>query len=88
MKRVLLTTLFLAAFGAGSASAAELCNVPEAEWQPKEALQKQLEADGWKIKKIKIDEGCYEVYGTDKSGQRMENYYDPKTFAVVKAQQD
>ena len=88
MKRVLLTTLFLAAIGAGSASAAELCNVPEAEWQPKEALQKQLESEGVTIKKIKIDEGCYEVYGTDKDGKRIENYYDPKSFALVKAQED
>lgn len=88
MKRVLITTLFLGLIGAGSASAAELCNVPEGEWQPKEALQKQLEGEGVTIKKIKIDEGCYEVYGTDKDGKKIENYYDPKTFSLVKAQQD
>ncbi|WP_374384863.1 PepSY domain-containing protein [Dongia sp.] len=88
MKRVLITTLFLGFVGAGSAAAAELCNVPEGEWQPKEALQKQLEGEGVTIKKIKIDEGCYEVYGTDKDGKKIENYYDPKTFSLVKAQQD
>lgn len=88
MKRILFTSLFLGFLGAGTASATELCNVPEAEWQPKDALQQQLESTGWKVKKIKVDEGCYEVYGTDKAGQRMENYYDPKTFVLVKEQQD
>jgi hypothetical protein len=88
MKRILFTSLFLAAIGASAANAAELCSVPETEWQPKEALQQQLEAEGWKVKKIKTDEGCYEVYGTDKAGNRMENYYDPKTFSLVKEQQD
>ncbi len=88
MKRVLITTLFLTAFCAGTAGAAELCSVPQGEWQPQDALQKQLESEGVTIKKIKIDEGCYEVYGTDKDGKRIENYYDPKTLSLVKAQED
>jgi hypothetical protein len=88
MKRVLITTLFLSALGASAASAADLCSVPQGEWQPQDALQKQLESEGVTIKKIKIDEGCYEVYGTDKDGKRIENYYDPKTFSLVKAQED
>ena len=90
MNRKLLTTLLFAGLaattlGAGTAAAGDLCSVPEAEWQPKEALQQKLEAEGWKIKKVKIDEGCYEVYGTDASGARMESYFDPKTFVVVKS---
>ncbi|MBI2254935.1 MAG: PepSY domain-containing protein [Proteobacteria bacterium] len=88
MKRVLMTTLFLGMIGAGSASAAELCSVPQGEWQPQEALQKQLEGEGVTIKKIKINSGCYEVYGTEKGGKRIENYYDPKTFSLIKAQED
>jgi len=84
MKRFALSVLIATVAGIGSAAAADVCTVPQAEWQPKEALQKKLEADGWKIKKIKIDDGCYEVYGTDKSGARKETYFDPKTFEVKK----
>jgi len=73
---------------AGAALASDKCSVPQAEWQPQEALQQKLESDGWKIKKIKVDDGCYEVYGTDGAGKRMEAYFDPKTFAVVKAKQE
>jgi hypothetical protein len=84
MKRFVLSALIASVAGIGSASAAGICNVPDAEWQPKEALQKKLEGEGWSIKTIKIDEGCYEVYGKDAAGNRMETYFDPKSFEVKK----
>ena len=84
MKRFALSLLIATVAGIGTAAAEDICNVPEAEWQPKEALQKKLEAEGWTIKTIKTDEGCYEVYGKDAAGKRMETYFDPKTFAVMK----
>lgn len=70
---------------AGTALASDKCNVPQAEWQPTEALQQKLEAEGWTIRKLKVDDGCYEVYGTNAEGKRIEAYFDPKTFAVVKS---
>ncbi|WP_374367134.1 PepSY domain-containing protein [Dongia sp.] len=85
MKKFALSLILLTTLGAGAASAAELCQVPEAEWQPKEALEQKLQADGWTIKKVKIDEGCYEVYGTNAKGEKQEVYFNPKTFDVVKA---
>jgi hypothetical protein len=80
-----IATAFAATLAAGAAQASDKCATPQAEWQPKEALQQKLEGDGWKIKKIKVDDGCYEVYGTDAQGKRMEIYFDPKSFAVVKS---
>jgi hypothetical protein len=84
MKRLALFTLIAAVAGIGSAAAEDVCRVPQAEWQPKEALQKKLETEGWTIKAIKLDDGCYEVYGKDASGARKETYFDPKTFEVKK----
>ena len=85
MKRFALSLLIASIAGIGTAAAEDdTCNVPQAEWQPQQALQQKLEAEGWTIKNIKIDEGCYEVYGTDAAGKRMETYFDPKTFAVMK----
>ncbi len=86
MKRIVLSALVLGtalALG-GSAFAEEpACKSPEAEWQPKEVLQQKLEADGWKVKTIKTNNGCYEVYGIDAKGNKMESYFDPKTFEFV-----
>ncbi len=78
-----LATAVTAVLASGAAFASDKCSVPKAEWQPQEALQQKLEGEGWKVKKLKIDDGCYEVYGFDAEGKRMEVYFDPKTFAVV-----
>jgi hypothetical protein len=75
----------LATAASGAALASDKCRVPQAEWQPQQALQQKLEGEGWKVKTMKVDDGCYEVYGTDAQGKRMEVYFDPKTFAVVKS---
>lgn len=83
-----LSTGFVLALGAGAALASDKCAVPQAEWQPQEALQQKLEGDGWNVKKIKVEDGCYEVYGFDKAGKRMEAYFDPKTFATVKSKSE
>ncbi len=46
-------------------------------WQSKEALQEKILAEGWKVRKVKVDGGCYEVYGTTPEGDRVEAYFDP-----------
>jgi hypothetical protein len=80
------TLLLAAAFGlvaSGAAYASETCSVPKAEWQPEQALRQKLETAGWKITRIKIDDGCYEVYGTDANGKQAETYFDPKSLEPV-----
>jgi hypothetical protein len=69
---------------AGAASAGAKCDVPVAEWQPRQALEKKLLAEGWKVNRLKTEDGCYEVYGVDRQGRRVEAYFNPKTLQVVK----
>lgn len=52
-------------------------------WQPQEKLEKQLTDQGWKIRRIKIDGGCYEVYALNEKGERVEAYFHPQTLAPV-----
>lgn len=80
---VLTAALAFATLSAGAAFAAEKCDVPMAEWQPKEALQKKLEGEGWKIRQIKTENGCYETYAIDSKGKRVEAYFNPKTLEPV-----
>lgn len=50
-------------------------------WKTKEALQTKLENEGWtQIKKIKVDDGCYEAYATTPDGDKVEAYFNPITF--------
>ncbi len=60
------------------------CDVPKAEWRPQMELQRQLLADGWKkVRQVKAENGCYEVYGFDERGKRAEVFFNPKTFERI-----
>ena len=78
----------LASLAAGTAAAADLCNVAKADRQPIDALQKKLESEGWEVKKIKVDDGCYEAYAINTEGQRVEAYFNPQTFELIKSEVD
>lgn len=48
-------------------------------WLSQSALTEKLEAEGWSIRRMKEDGGCWEVYGTTPEGQRVEGYFHPVT---------
>jgi hypothetical protein len=77
----------LAGFAAGAlAQHAEKCEaIPQAEWKPQAELERKLTNQGWKISRVKITNGCYEVYGRDEKNQKVETFFHPKTFEVVTA---
>lgn len=53
---------------------------PKSTWVSREKLEAKLVKDGWKVKKSKVDGGCYEVYGTTPEGDRVEAYFHPVTM--------
>jgi hypothetical protein len=83
-----LLTLTTATLGAtlafaSIAAAKDKCNVPVADWQPRATLQAKLEAEGWKVRSIKTEDGCYEAYAITAKGEKVEAYFDPKSLAAV-----
>lgn len=68
----------------GSALASKHCNVPLAEWQPREVLQQKVEAEGWKVTRIKTDDGCYKVRAVNDKGDKYEVKMDPGTLKIIK----
>ena len=75
--------LSLATLPAAATGLATCDSGPKSGWQPAEKLEKQLTAQGWTVRRIKEDGGCYEVYGLDDKGQRAEAYFHPVTLAPV-----
>jgi hypothetical protein len=63
-----------------SATGKMTCNAPQAKWKSRTALEARLKKQGWQVRKSKVDGGCYEVYGTDPKGNRVEAYFHPVTF--------
>jgi hypothetical protein len=54
-----------------------------ATWQSTEVLEKKLTEEGWAVRRIKEDGGCYEVYAIDDKGARVEAYFHPVTLEPV-----
>ena len=53
---------------------------------PEAAFKKDVEAQGYQIKTFKVTKGnCYEIYGHDKAGKKVEIYFDPVTAAVLES---
>lgn len=61
---------------------------PVRNWLPKDAFKEKIvAASGFKVAVFKVTTGnCYELYGRNKAGKRIEIYYHPVTGAVVKSQ--
>ena len=86
LKRVVIATAVTAACVAPSAYATGLATCdsgPREGWQSQGALEKQLVSQNWQVRRIKVDGGCYEVYGINENGERVEAYFHPVTLAPV-----
>jgi hypothetical protein len=69
---------------ATAAIAGPACKAPKEQWMNQEAFKKKLQEQGYQIKTFKVSSGqCYEIYGTDKTGKKVEIYFDPVTAAVL-----
>jgi hypothetical protein len=81
--------LTLLAAGTANATGLATCDSGDpANWKTQDALQTELEAKGWQVRRIKVDGGCYEVYAVDENGKRVEAYFDPRDFAPVATEED
>lgn len=56
---------------------------PTEKWQRPSALEKKLVGMHWKVRRIKVDGGCYEVYGWNEKEERVEAYFHPVTLEPV-----
>ncbi len=92
MKKVLPAIAATFAFGiSGTAFATGLATCdsgPQETWQPQSKLEEQLKSQGWQIRRIKIDGGCYEVYALDDKGNKVEAYFHPKTLERVPTKEE
>lgn len=71
--------------GVESAFAGPECTKDKAGWQDQKEFQKKLVADGYKIKVFKVTSGnCYEIYGWNKEGKKVEIYFHPVTGKIEK----
>lgn len=56
------------------------CEAPLSDWQPRDALQTKLEAQGWRGVAIRVEDGCYLVHASNDQGERLHGMFDPATL--------
>ncbi|MCS6946609.1 MAG: PepSY domain-containing protein, partial [Steroidobacteraceae bacterium] len=87
MKSLSLPALAVAAAivsSAVNATGLATCNSGDPKtWQSQDKLRAQLVSQGWRVNRIKVDGGCYEVYAINAQGERVEAYFHPQTLEPV-----
>jgi hypothetical protein len=66
----------------------EDCDDPVANWQPRENLRQRLEAEGWTVYRIKVDDGCYEVKGLAPEGYLAEASFAPASLKLMELERE
>ena len=86
LRTMFLGTAAMAAVGAVTlpAAASDDCrSYPREQWLSLEAMKAKAETQGFEVRGIEEDDGCWEIKGL-KDGKRVEAYFDPATGEVVK----
>lgn len=60
-----------------------VCSVPKINWLSEADFTRELKQRGYLVKTIRIEKGCYEIYGLDPLGKRIQILFDPETAKPV-----
>ena len=63
-------------------------NAPRGQWMTQDALKQKATAMGYDVRRIKEEDGCYEVYAIDSKGMKAEVYFHPVTGEAVQTKMD
>lgn len=74
--------------GAAMADDGDDCRAPLADWKPRDAVRALAQQKGWRVDKLKADDGCYEIKGHDADGKRFKAKLDPVTLDVVRMKRE
>ncbi len=80
MKRLALVTAIVLATASPALAAGKCSTAPKSMWQSQSKLETQLQSAGFKVRQIKVENGCYEVYAVDKSGKRANMAFNAQTL--------
>jgi hypothetical protein len=85
MKYLAIAPLLLVAALSSTAFASPQCtSAPRAQWLTEAAMKQKVFDQGYAIKVFQVTGNCYEIYGKDKAGNKVEIYFDPTDGRIVK----
>lgn len=84
---IFLTAGALATAAGPSMAGPKCTEEPTSKWLTEEQMMTKIEALGYKdIRNFHVSKGrCYEIYGYDKGGRKVEVYFHPISGEIVEA---
>ena len=64
------------------------CDAPPEAWQSGSAVRALAERKGWRVERLKIDDGCYEIKGRDAEGRRLKAKIDPASLKIISVKRE
>jgi hypothetical protein len=83
MKTTCIAALLLTVASGAALADTDCTFEPRSKWMTADAVKAQVEQKGVTVQRIETDDGCYEVHGVRKNGDRVELKLHPITAAVV-----
>ena len=83
MKKTAVIAILLAPFPAQATGMYSCDPIAPEDWLTKAEITEKAEAEGWKVRRMKKDGGCWEVYATMPDGKRVEAYFHPESGEVL-----
>ena len=91
MRTMISAAALLTLLGGGVALAEDghSCgNAAESQWMSKDAIKAKFAVNGTEVRRVKVEDGCYEVYSVTKDGTKVEQVVHPVTGEVVGKEDD
>lgn len=63
-------------------------SAPREQWLSEEAIKAKASELGYQVRRVKIEDNCYEVYAIDPQGGRAEVYFNPATGEVARTERE
>ena len=82
-----LTMLALLALSSAALADTDCARQDRSAWMTESQFREQMKRQGVQITKFRITPGnCYEIYGFDREGRKVEIYHDPVSGNAVKTE--
>lgn len=83
VRRLIAVTAAIALAGPAVAATGMCSKAPASKYQSKTKLESMLKHEGMKVRRIKTEGGCYEVYAIDKHGKKVNVAFNAETLVKV-----
>ena len=84
MSRFIAVAAALLAISQAAFAEPRCTSEPKEKWISESDMKAKIANLGYQAKVFKVTKGnCYEIYGFDKAGKRVEIYFDPVSGGIV-----